>query len=181
MEKQELELLRYPIGRFVLPGKPSLEDVEKSISIIKAFPELLKGEVEGLDDAQLDTPYRPEGWTLRQVVHHVADSHMNAYIRFKWTLTEDTPEIKTYREGEWAKLPDVNGTPIEMSMSLLEALHRKWVYLLKALNPGQWQLVLYHPGFGKEIILSQLVCQYSWHCMHHLGHIRSLKESNNWP
>ena len=180
MEKEQLELLRYPVGRFEFPVDPTSGEISSSVAVIASFPERIAQEVAALSDSRLDTPYRPEGWTLRQVVHHVADSHMNAYIRFKWTLTETTPEIKTYKEEQWARLPDVDGTPVELSLSLLRALHRKWELLLISLDPGQWERTLFHPGFNREITLAQLVCQYSWHCRHHLAHITSLKMRMGW-
>lgn len=180
MEKEQLEKLQYPIGRFALPMAPGPLQIEKSIARITAFPELLRKEVGSLDNQQLDTVYRPGGWTVRQVIHHVADSHMNGYIRFKWGLTEDLPHIKTYREELWAILPDVMGAPVAISLNLLDALHEKWGWTLKSLNPEQWQRSIFHPGLGKEVTLSQLVCQYAWHCNHHLAHITGLKDRENW-
>ncbi|THD65821.1 putative metal-dependent hydrolase [Robertkochia marina] len=180
MEDQQLEELKYPIGRFALPEAPGKEEIQAAIAVIEVFPSNLEKTVKSLTDEQLDTPYRPGGWTIRQVVHHVADSHTNAYIRFKWGLTEDTPRIRTYKEDRWATLADVDGTPVEPSMTMLRALHAKWVLALKHLNPEQWKRSIFHPGFDKEITLAQLVCQYSWHSRHHLAHVNHLLARKGW-
>lgn len=180
MEEYQLEQLRYPIGRFILPDAPDGNLVKASIEVIEAFPGEIQQCIGALSAEQLDTPYRPEGWTIRQVVHHVVDSHTNAYIRFKWGLTEDVPAIRTYREERWATLADVDGTPLAPSLAMLEALHAKWVLALNKINPEQWRRTIFHPGFNTEISLAQLVCQYSWHCRHHLGHINGLIERKGW-
>lgn len=180
MEAEQLESLRYPIGRFELPEVPGMELTEEAIAVIASFPNDLEMAVSVLNDEQLDTPYRPGGWTVRQVVHHVADSHTNAYIRFKWGLTEDVPHIRTYMEDRWAMLADVNGASISPSLNMLHALHAKWVFTLKNINPEQWGRTLFHPGFNKEISLAQLVCQYSWHCRHHLAHVTQLLDRKGW-
>lgn len=173
------DLLRYPIGRFD-PGKVApAQGLETSLQEMQALPGQLRQAVQGLSDAQLDTPYRPGGWTLRQVVHHLADSHMNAYIRFKLALTEDNPAIKPYREDAWAGLPDSRLEPVEVSLQLLEALHRRWLVVLRNLSASEWQRSYMHPESGRTD-LAHAAAQYAWHGRHHLAHILTLKEWKKW-
>ena len=139
----------------------------------------MRSAVQGLSTPQLDTPYRPEGWTVRQVVHHVPDSHMNAYIRFKLALTEPEPKIRPYKEAEWAKLPDTAVTPIEVSLQLLAALHSRWVDLLQNMQPSDFERTLYHPERG-VVTLEHMLAMYAWHSGHHLAHINTLRERMNW-
>lgn len=150
-----------------------------AIDAIAATPANLRSAVRGLSEAQLDTPYRPGGWTVRQVVHHVPDSHSNAYTRFKLTLTEDVPTIKPYDEGAWAKLDDTRTTPIETSLAMMDALHDRWVRLLRSLGPADFARTLNHPENG-IMNLDQLLALYAWHGAHHVAHITNLRRQNNW-
>jgi len=174
-----MEDLRYPVGRFQRPTTLSETERRTAIDSIAATPANLRAAVRGLDDAQLDTPYRPDGWTVRQVVHHVPDSHANAYIRFKWALTEDTPTIKAYDEAAWAKLDDSRTTPIETSLTLLDALHDRWVRILNAMSDADFSRQLRHPENG-PMTLDQMLALYEWHGRHHVGHIASLRARNGW-
>jgi uncharacterized damage-inducible protein DinB len=135
--------------------------------------------VKGLTDEQLDTPYRSGGWTVRQVVHHVPDSHLNSYVRFKLALTEDNPTIKPYEEGRWAELSDSNSTPVEVSLTLLESLHDRWVRLLRSLTPEQWKRTFRHPELG-EMTLEKTLALYAWHGKHHVAHITELRKERSW-
>jgi uncharacterized damage-inducible protein DinB len=169
---------RYPIGRFQ-PGEATLEGRAACVARLGALPAAFRAALSGLSDAQLDTPYREGGWTLRQVAHHVPDSHMNAYIRFKWTLTEEAPRIKPYDEAAWAKLPDTGVTPIEVSLALLESLHSRWVDLMEALTDEQWSRTFEHPETGPWR-LDQVVHLYAWHGEHHLAHVTGLRRRMGW-
>jgi uncharacterized damage-inducible protein DinB len=166
--------LQYPVGRVtyddqVTPGKRTAW-----IRQIAEAPAALCAAVRGLTDAQLDTPYRPDGWTVRQVVHHVPDSHMNAYIRFKWTLSEDNPTIKAYDQSAWARIADTKLTPIEVSLDLLAALHKRLVVLLESLKEEDWVRPLVHPENG-PMTLDRLLQLYAWHGRHHVAHITELR------
>ena len=180
MEDQDLFKLRYPIGRFVEPSNISTTLIESSIADIGAFPGRLAEAVAGLSEQQLDTPYRPDGWTVRQVVHHCADSHMNSWMRFKFALTEDKPLIRPYFEDRWADLPDSKVMDIAPALRLIEALHMKWVYLLNRLSEADLAREYIHPEHGKEYPLGMVVALYAWHCNHHLAHITSLKARQGW-
>jgi hypothetical protein len=171
--------LRFPVGRFARPE--SLSDTERRAAIdsIAATPARLRAAVRGLDEAQLETPYRPDGWTVRQVVHHVPESHLNAYTRFKLALTEDVPTIKPYNEAAWAMTGDVRDTPIETSLVLLESLHDRWVRLLTSIQPAEYERKLNHPENG-VMSLHQLLAMYKWHGEHHVAHITSLRSRNGW-
>ena len=171
--------LQYPIGR--LQRKPSLPDVERPplIEQIAHTPRNLREAVAGFSREQLDTPYRPGGWTVRQVVHHVADSHMNAYVRVKLALTESQPPIKPYDEKLWAELPDVQFAPIETSLQLLESLHIRWVLLLRSLRPEDFTRTMMHPDHG-VMTIDSILQTYSWHGRHHVAHIISLKNRMGW-
>lgn len=175
--------LRYPIGKFqwVEPEseEQSAKDRERYIQVISKLPIQMRTAVQGLKPDQLDTPYRPDGWSVRQVVHHVPESHMNAYIRFKLALTEDQPQVKPYNEAEWAKLPDNEITPIEVSLQLLAALHSRWVDTLEAMRPSSFKRTLYHPEHG-VVTLDRMLGMYAWHSAHHLAHITSLRERMQW-
>jgi len=175
-----LEKLKYPIGKFVIPELITPNDRTDYIKDLEMLPQQIKNVVEGLDDRQLDTPYRPEGWTIRQVVHHLPDSHLNSYIRYKWTLTEDQPLIKAYNQKEWALLPDGKSAPIDISLSLLESLHTRWVWLLRSITDEQWKRCFEHPETGKLVRLDVNLSLYSWHGHHHLSHIQSLITRENW-
>ncbi|MDY7094891.1 MAG: putative metal-dependent hydrolase [Acidobacteriota bacterium] len=171
--------LRYPIGRFEHSGAVTDEELEGWIGHIEALPGQLAAAVVGLTDAQLDTPYRPEGWTIRQVVHHVPDSHLNAYVRFKWTLTEDRPTIKAYDEAAWAELPDTRLTPVATSLEFLRLLHAKWTVLLRSLGPQELQREFVHPEWG-TVSLAHTVGTYAWHGRHHVAHINRAVEREGW-
>ena len=169
--------LRYPIGKF--DGVCSEERKPQYLADIEQAPALLHAAVKGLTPAQLDTPYRPGGWTVRQVVHHLPDSHMNCYVRFKLALTEDEPTIKPYAEDRWAELADSKATPIEVSLTLLDSMHTRWVALLRSLTPEQWKRRFRHPERG-VVSLEQTIAMYAWHGRHHVAHITSLRERNGW-
>jgi hypothetical protein len=171
--------LRYPIGPFTQDPAPTPRKRRALISSISEAPVLLRRAVAGLSDAQLDTPYRPGGWTVRQVVHHVPDSHMNAYIRVKLALTEDTPTIKPYDETAWAMVADSLHTPVATSLALLEALHQRWVVLLDSMRDDDFTRVLVHPERG-PVDLDWLVQQYEWHGRHHVAHVTTLRERQGW-
>jgi len=172
----DLDRLRYPIGRFHPPAVPlSPETRQRLIDEIAAAPAALREAVEGLSEAELDTPYRPGGWTVRQVVHHVPDSHLNSYVRFKLATTEDHPTIRTYEEGAWAELADAREAPIGWSLDLLDALHARWTGWLRTLGTDDWTRTLEHPEIG-TLTLDQLLALYAWHGRHHVAHITSLRE-----
>jgi len=173
--------LRYPIGKFALAaGEITAEQRAAWITEIAELPAKFRGIVQGLTDAQLDTPYRPGGWTVRQVVHHVPDSHLNAYIRFKLALTEDNPTIKPYEEALWAELPDTKGTLIGVSLVMLEALHRRWVTLLRSMSEQQWSRTFFHPEQKKSLRLDGVLAMYAWHGKHHTAHITGVRDRMEW-
>ncbi len=170
---------RYPIGKY--EPKSFSESQKKSWLLnIQYLPSDIENAIHNLDNAQLQTPYRDGGWTVHQLVHHIADSHMNAYIRFKLGLTEDNPTIKPYEEAEWAKLNDVKALPINISITLLFALHERWYAAIKDLSDEQWMRTVYHPEQKKEITLWHLLGLYAWHSKHHTQHILSLRERMQW-
>lgn len=171
--------LHYPIGRFRLDGVPTAEQIKRAISEIEEAPAKLRAAVKGLTSEQLDTPYRPGGWTVRQVVHHVPDSHLNSYCRCKLALTEDEPAIKAYHEDRWAELVDGRIAPIDFSLAMLEALHKRWVLLLQSLSPAEFDRSFKHPEIG-VVSLAKNVCLYAWHGRHHVAHITSLRERMGW-
>ena len=171
--------LRYPIGEFEPPAEVTPEDLESWLGEIEALPQALRAAVAGLPDEQLDTRYRPGGWTLRQVIHHLPDSHLNGYLRFKWALTEHEPTIKTYDEVGAAGLADYRTVPVETSVDFLELLHRKWILLLRALTPEQWARCFIHPDLGK-LDLATTAALYAWHGRHHLAHITTTIERLGW-
>lgn len=175
-----LEQLRFPIGKFEAPQVLTQELLEHYIKDIETFPARLKQAVHGLNDEQLNTPYRPDGWTIRQVVNHCSDSHMNSIIRFKLALTEEEPTIKPYYEERWAELTDSKTMPIEPALSLLEGLHQRWTVLLKSLTPEDLKKTFIHPEHGKRFRLDENIGVYAWHGNHHLAHITTLKKSMNW-
>jgi uncharacterized damage-inducible protein DinB len=171
---------RYPVGKFTRPAGPHTRDERRVlIEQIAATPARMREAVAGLSDAQLDTPYRDGGWTVRQVVHHVPDSHMNAYTREKLALTEDEPTIKPYDEAAWAKMSDVRETPIETSLLLLETLHARWDTILGAMTEADFVRTLVHPDNG-VMTLDAVVAMYAWHGRHHVAHITSLRERSGW-
>jgi DinB superfamily len=170
---------RYPIGKFHFDGALTEDQKKDSIEAIAQAPANLRAAIKGFSPQQLDTPYRPEGWTVRQVVHHVPDSHLNAYVRFKLALTEDEPTIKSYAEDRWATLADTHSTPVEVSLTLLESLHDRWVRLLRSLHKDDWQRAFRHPELG-EVTLERNLALYAWHGRHHVAHITSLRKRNKW-
>ena len=176
----ETETLKYPIGQAEIPEEITMMVVSAAIERIAALPDQLRQAVANLEDKQLDSPYRPEGWTLRQVVHHVAESHMNGFIRFKWALTEDTPKIKAYNEQFWSGYSDVREAPVDISLNLLSALHTKWTFLMKSISDEEWSRQYFHPEAKRAYMLKESVLIYDWHGRHHLAHITSLKNRMKW-
>jgi uncharacterized damage-inducible protein DinB len=171
--------LRFPIGRFKMDEDVTEDQRPRLLDDIAEAPARLRAAVSGLSHEQLDTPYRDGGWTVRQVVHHVSDSHLNSYIRFRLALTEEEPTIKTYHEDKWAELYDARTAPIELSLALLESLHERWGLLLKSLTPADWDRTLRHPDLG-VVSLNKNVGLYAWHGKHHVAHITSLRERMGW-
>lgn len=172
--------LSYPIGKFTAPENITNEHIEQWIAEIEGAPARYKQAVQDLKDEQLDTPYRPEGWTVRQVIHHMPDSHMNSYIRFHWALTEENPTIKAYDEAGWANLGYQKHVPIEVSLQLLNFIHTRWVILLKHMSQSDFQKTFVHPQSGRTMRLDWVTGLYAWHSQHHLAHIEKLKERMNW-
>ena len=173
--------LRYPTGRFQRPTPPLTAEQRRSmIDVIARTPDELRGAVRSLSDKQLDTPYRDGGWTVRQLIHHVPDSHLNAYTRFKLALTEDVPTIKPYDEARWAELSDSRDTPIETSLSLLTSLHERWVLLLRGMKPAEFARKLNHPEWESPMSLDVFLGLYAWHGPHHVAHITSLRKRMAW-
>lgn len=172
--------LQYPIGKFHRPGALTDERRAEYITVIEETPARMRAAVKGLTEQQLNTPYRPDGWTVRQVVHHVPDSHMNAYVRFKLGLTEDEPTIKPYQEAKWAELADAKTSAIEPSLALLENLHKRWVLLLRSLGPTEWVRKFRHPDWEKPMSLDEQLALYAWHGRHHVAHVTSLRERKRW-
>ena len=175
----DLDDLRFPIGRFSPPAA-SLPGIRAAhIQTLRLLPERLRAAVKDLSDTQLDTPYRPDGWTVRQVVHHVADSHANCYIRFKLALTEDWPTIKTYDEAAWANLADSRWLPVDLSLSFVESLHGRWVALLESLSEEDFRKGFQHPEAGQQN-LAKVLALYDWHSRHHTAHITRLRVLQGW-
>jgi hypothetical protein len=175
-----LDELKYPIGRFERPTEITDALLNEWIAAIATFPVRLTNEVAHLSDEQLDTPYRPDGWTLRQVVHHCADSHMNSLMRLKLALTEDQPTIKPYFEDRWAALLDSKMMPITASLQMIEGIHARWVELLTHLTDAQKERTFLHPETGRIIRVDENIGIYAWHCNHHLAHITATKKRNHW-
>lgn len=173
MTPEQLELLKYPIGKYSWPETITKETLDEWVVSISELPSKLEILVLSFSEEQLDTPYRPGGWTVRQVVHHLVDSHVNSYVRYKWTLTEDCPVIKTYHEDRWAELNDYKAD-VKLSLQMLKALHIKWVFLLKVLTEEDFSKTFVHPETAKEISLRRLTGLYAWHGEHHYAHIAHL-------
>ena len=171
--------LSYPIGRFDFKQTVDRAAIPALIEDIAALPQKLRGAIAGLSVGQLDTPYRPGGWTVRQTVHHVADSHMNSYIRLRLALTETEPTIRTYEQQLWAELPDARSAPVEISLQLLEGLHTRWVLLLQSLSPHDFSRTFRHPQLGL-VRLDTNLALYAWHCKHHTAHITGLRKRSGW-
>jgi len=178
MTEIELEALRFPVGRFSPPASSNASVRATHIETLRMLPERVREAVSGLSDSQLDTPYRDGGWTLRQVVHHVPDSHANCYVRFKLALTEDWPTIKPYDEAAWAKLAD-SSLPVDVSLSLLAALHGRWVALLESMSEADFHKGYNHPEQGRQT-LANVLAMYGWHSRHHTAHITSLRARQGW-
>ena len=175
-----MEELRYPTGRFASVERPLTADERGAmIDAIEAHQTNMRAAVAGLSDEQLDTPYRDEGWTVRQVVHHVVDSHVNSYVRFKLAVAQDHPTIGTYEQALWAELPEAKGAPAEMSLALLDALHARWVAFLRGLGADDFRRTMHHPEYG-DITVDLLLEIYGWHCPHHEAHITGLREREGW-
>lgn len=170
---------RYPIGKFDGQAPGNVQERERLIRDIELTPDQLRTAVEGLSEKQLDTPYRQGGWTVRQVVHHLPDSHLNSYVRFKLALTEDEPTIKPYQEDRWAELADSKNTPIEVSLKLLDMLHKRWVNLLRSFGAEDWNRTFRHPEIG-VLTLDKTLALYAWHGRHHVAHITALREGMGW-
>jgi hypothetical protein len=180
LSEAELEALRYPIGRFEPRSGLSAAERDRLIEEIAGLPAAMREAVSGLTDEQLDTPYRPGGWTVRQVVHHLPDSHLNSYVRFKLAVTEAEPTIKGYDEAAWAELADGRGADVEGSLLLLEALHRRWTHFLRSLDDGKLSRAFRHPALGR-VTLELNLQLYAWHGRHHLAHITRLCKRMGWP
>jgi uncharacterized damage-inducible protein DinB len=173
------EDLRYPIGKYIAqPFSGKL--LEEWLIDTKNLPQHLENAILNLDEAQLNTPYREGGWTVKQVVHHVADSHMNAYIRFKLALTEDNPTIKPYNEAAWAEMQDTRNIPLNVSLTILHAVHTRWMEVLKHIREAEWNRTVVHPEYQKQMTLWYLLGNYAWHGRHHTAHVTSLRERMKW-
>ena len=180
MTEQELEKLRYPLGKFNCPNIISKGHIESWITVLDEFPNRLEKLVSGLTQEQLNTVYRLGGWTIRQVIHHISDSHHHSYNRFKWALTEDKPVIKAYFEDRWAELFDAKTAPIQMSLNHIKAIHFKLVYFLKGLSEEDLNKSFIHPETNNEVVLKKNIGIYAWHSNHHYAHIENLLKKNNW-
>ncbi|MCX6275335.1 MAG: bacillithiol transferase BstA [Bacteroidetes bacterium] len=176
----DLDHLRYPVGKFSTPAVVSPDDINRWIRTIENLAQHIRDAVKPLNELQLDTPYREGGWTIRQVVHHLPDSHVNAYVRFKLALTEDNPTIRPYMEERWAELPDGKSAPIENSLDVLDAIHKRWVTVLRNMNAADFKRTFYHPENKVTRSLEVNLALYEWHSRHHLAHITELKKRMGW-
>ncbi len=177
---ENIEELKYPIGRYMKPEGYNANELRSWINILKALPMWMDACIENLDVYQLETPYREGGWTIQQVVHHVADSHLNAFIRLKLALTEDNPTVKPYKEELWAALEDTKQVPVNVSVTMLHAVHRRMVALLERMTDAQWLRTYYHPEQERSVPIWEMVAMYAWHSKHHTEHIRRLRERMGW-
>ncbi len=168
----DLDLLKYPIGKFKKPMEIRLEHIEGWMQEIESLPSKVSVICKDLKEEDLERIYRPGAWTIRQVVHHIVDSHLNAYIRFKWALTEANPSIKAYNEAAWAETPDGKKGPLDFSVLMLEGLHSRWIYALKNLEKADWQKSYHHPDDKETVLISEFIGKYAWHGKHHLAHIQ---------
>ncbi len=172
--------LRYPTGRLVPKERPlSAEERSALIGRLETVPAQLRAALDGLTDEQLDTPYRDGGWSPRQIAHHIADSHLNSFVRFKLAMTEETPAIKPYDQARWADTPDVLGVPVESSLAIVDGLHERWVRLLRAMSPADFGRTLDHPESG-HVDLDRMLQIYAWHGHHHVAQVEGLRERNGW-
>ena len=176
----DIESLKYPIGKFSMIENPTDANRQQWLNDLASLPGRLESMTATLNEMQLDTPYRPDGWTVRQVVHHLADSHLNAFCRIKLVLTEESPVIKPYHEGEWAKMKDYYELPIDHSIGILRGLHARMVFVLKNMTTSERAKFYVHPQYGKNYPLETVMALYAWHSNHHLAHIESLKKRNQW-
>lgn len=170
---------RFPIGKFSFDGNLTEQQKASFLDDIEQTPARLRAAVQGLSDKQLDTPYRDGGWTVRQLVHHVPDSHMNAYVRFKLALTEEEPTIRPYMENLWAELPEAKTAPVDLSLALLESLHKRWTMVLRGIAPSEWKKTFRHPELG-VVSLEKNLALYAWHGKHHVAHVTKLRERMGW-
>jgi len=177
---ETLEHLKYPIGKANIPVSISSGQIKEWISILEGFPNKITDLIKNLDNKQLDTPYRPGGWTIRQVIHHLADSHHHSYTRFKWALTENRPTIKAYFEDRWAELHDSKSAPILLSLNALTSTHAKLIYFLKGLSHEDLESAFIHPESNKEVSLKENIGIYAWHSQHHYAHIKNLILRKAW-
>lgn len=177
---QDLEHQKYPLGKFEFSAESALSDLDEFLDEIKNFPKKLRLLTENLTEDQLNTVYRPGGWTVRQLVNHLADSHMNSFIRIKLALREDNPVIKPYMEAKWAELQDSRNISIEHALRTLEGLHQRWFHLLKTLTNNEFLKTFYHPAQQKKVSILESLAFYSWHCRHHYAHIDQLKKEKDW-
>lgn len=180
MENKDIEKLKYPIGQFDYPTQGNNEDITDWITILAELPGNLEKMLKHLSEEQLATPYRPGGWTVRQLVHHIADSHHHSYTRFKWALTENSPIIKAYAEKDWSCLVDAKTAPIELSLSYLKALHAKLVFLLNGLTTEDLERCYVHPDGNVKVSVKENIAKYAWHSRHHCAHIQGLLDRNGW-
>jgi hypothetical protein len=176
----DIEHLKYPIGKFNQPDTITASNIAQWIDDIAAFPARITKETNALTNAQLDTYYRPDGWTIRQVIHHCADSHINSFIRLKLALTEEQPTIKPYFEERWAELLDSKNMPIAPSLQIIEGLHERWTVVLKNLTESDFERIFIHPEQGRKVRIDEYIGLYAWHCNHHLAHITATKKNLNW-
>jgi len=180
MESIQLETLRYPIGKFKFPEQISAEEISSMIKTIEELPAKLRNAVSGMSEEQLNTPYRDGGWTVRQVVHHLFDSHSNSYTRMKLAMTEENPVIKPYEEARWAELEDGKNAPVELGLNLLELLHKRWVIFLHSFIESDLKRTFFHPDNKRSQTIAQTIALYAWHSRHHLAHITELKKRMGW-
>lgn len=174
------EELKYPIGRYQRPDTYTHQDLSEWMAVLRALPSWMDACIENLDAHQLQVPYREGGWTIQQLVHHVADSHMNAYIRLKLALTQDTPTINPYNQDAWALLADVETVPVNVSVTMLHTVHRRLIAVLEHMSATDWERTYYHPEYKREFPLWDMVALYAWHSRHHTGHIMGLRERMGW-
>ena len=175
MDDQTLNLLRYPVGNFQWNGSPNSEEIKNAVKELERFPEELKKSLAGVTKETLKNRYRPEGWTIAQVVHHLADSHMHSYLRFKHAILEDIPSIKDYKEADWAMLEDASHTDVSCSIDLLTALHKRWTAFLNSCSETQFSRTYFHPERDKHYPLHTTILLYAWHGIHHIAHIENAK------